>query len=162
MISVLSGIVLMLAIGTLVQRGDVVAEFFAGEPDPIVLARDVVTVDADTLTRIDVLANDTGLKDRDGQKLVVLAQPECGRVFVQEGALQYLGERRCLATQRVLYGLAGVDIKESGEVAITVQGTTPQPEAGDKVATASTRMEELEAELEQGYARWEELESLQN
>ncbi|MCL5778019.1 hypothetical protein M1105_13605 [Limibaculum sp. FT325] len=134
MISVLSGIVLMLAIGTLVQRGDVVAEFFAGEPEPTVLVKDVVTVDADTLTRIDVLANDTGLKDRVGQKLVVLAQPECGRVFVQEGALQYLGERRCLATQRVLYGLAGVDIKESGEVAITVRGTTPQPEAGDKVA----------------------------
>lgn len=124
MISVLSGIVLMLAIGTLVQRGDVVADLFSGEPDPIVLAEDIASVDADTLARIDVLANDTGLNDADASRLVVLTQPECGRVFVQDGALQYLGDRNCAASQRIVYGISGVDTSETGEVLVNVRGAT--------------------------------------
>ncbi|MDT8344649.1 MAG: hypothetical protein RQ752_09470 [Thermohalobaculum sp.] len=124
MISVLSGIVLMLAIGTLVQRGDVVADLFSGEPDPIVLVEDIASVDADTLARIDVLANDTGLEDADASRLVVLTQPECGRVFVQDGALQYLGDRNCAASQRIVYGISGVDTSEAGEVLVNVRGAT--------------------------------------
>ncbi|MBK0398606.1 hypothetical protein H0I76_05355 [Limibaculum sp. M0105] len=128
----------MLAVGTLVQRGDVVAEFLSGEPEPTVLAKDVISVDADTLTRLDVLANDTGLSDRDASKLVVLAQPECGRVFVQNGALQYLGDRSCAAAQKVLYGLAGIDTEAHGEVEITLRGVKPaadknEPEAPSNV-----------------------------
>ena len=137
MISVLSGIVLMLAVGTLVQRGDVVLEFLTGAPDPIVLAPDEVTVAADTLTRIDVLGNDEGLRDGQAEKLVVLTQPECGRVFVQQGALQYLGERDCDPKQLIRYGLAEVaDL--SGEVRVTVAGATGDrrapPPAGEAVA----------------------------
>ncbi|MEO1275258.1 MAG: hypothetical protein AAFV96_07640, partial [Pseudomonadota bacterium] len=60
MISILSGIVLMLAIGTLVQRQDLVADFFgdgsAGDGE-LVLRPDDISVSPDTLTRIDVLAN---------------------------------------------------------------------------------------------------------
>ncbi|MEM9762572.1 MAG: hypothetical protein AAF968_08705 [Pseudomonadota bacterium] len=127
MISILSGIVLMLAIGTLVQRQDLVADFFgdgsAGDGE-LVLRPDDVSVSPDTLTRIDVLANDSGVGAVSRNELRVLSQPGCGRVFVQAGALQFLAENDCEATQQIAYGLANHPDLERGTVTVRVIGAT--------------------------------------
>ncbi|MEL6767976.1 MAG: hypothetical protein AAFP17_12405 [Pseudomonadota bacterium] len=127
MISILSGIVLMLAIGTLVQRQDIVADFFgdgSAEEGALALRPDDISVSPDTLTRIDVLANDTGVTDASRNELEVLSQPGCGRVFVQAGALQFLAENDCEATQEIAYGLASHPDLDQGMVTIRVIGAT--------------------------------------
>ncbi|MEM6944222.1 MAG: hypothetical protein AAF565_10785, partial [Pseudomonadota bacterium] len=137
MISILSGVVLMLAIGTLVQRQDLVADFFGSgsdEDDVAALVRDEVSVAPDTLTRIDVLDNDSGLPADAADRLAVLGQPGCGRVFVQAGALQFLAESDCEATQSISYSIEGTELGE-GEVVVQVVGATgtrnaPEPRTG--------------------------------
>ncbi|MEL6578037.1 MAG: hypothetical protein AAFQ81_19305, partial [Pseudomonadota bacterium] len=123
----MSGIVLMLAIGTLVQRQDLVADFFgdgsAGDGE-LVLRPDDISVSPDTLTRIDVLANDSGVGSASRNELEVLSQPGCGRVFVQAGALQFLAENDCEATQQIAYGLANHPDLERGTVTVRVIGAT--------------------------------------
>ncbi|MEL7347266.1 MAG: hypothetical protein AAFN17_05890, partial [Pseudomonadota bacterium] len=142
MISILSGIVLMLAVGTLVQRQDMVSELLGGDgsPNVIALRPDAISVAPDTLTRIDVLANDENLTVADYARLEVLSQPNCGRVFVQGEALQFLAEVDCEATQTFTYTLTGLDADERvGEVTVNVRGATgtrnaPEPQVNDQVA----------------------------
>jgi len=124
LISILSGVVLMIAIGTVVQRGDSVAEFFGTGRPEVVLKPDSATVMADELVKIDVLHNDVGVARSDGERLVVLVKPDCGRVFVQAGALQYLPGSGCAGEQRMRYGLA--DMPGTGDLSVTV---LPRPEA---------------------------------
>ncbi|MEO1469558.1 MAG: hypothetical protein AAFV86_10895, partial [Pseudomonadota bacterium] len=141
MISILSGIVLMLAIGTLIQQQEVVSEYLGGESEPetVALRPDRVEVSPDTLTRIDVLANDIGIGERAQMGLEVLSQPSCGRVFVQGGALQFLAEIDCERIQTFEYTVAGVEGAEPVGVTVTVRGATgvrnaPEPTAGTGVA----------------------------
>ncbi len=65
--------------------------------------------------------------------------------------------------QRELDGLPETIAALEGELA-TVQGTLADPEfykaAGDRVAVLTSRLQELERELEQAYHRWELLEAL--
>ncbi|MEM9781619.1 MAG: hypothetical protein AAF899_03990 [Pseudomonadota bacterium] len=140
MISILSGIVLMLAIGTLIQRQEVLPGMFGGDEDAETLALrpDAVEVAPDTLTRIDVLANDTGLPEDAADQLAVLSQPTCGRVFVQGDALQFLAEVDCAATQTFDYNLKASET-EAATVTVTVRGATgirnaPEPSSSNDVA----------------------------
>ncbi|MEO1722725.1 MAG: hypothetical protein AAFR84_10015, partial [Pseudomonadota bacterium] len=156
MISILSGIVLMLAIGTLVQRQDLVADFFgdgSGDATTLALRPDEVSVAPDTLTRIDVLANDTGFAEGDEDKLAVLTQPGCGRVFVQGGALQFLAENDCQATQKITYTIEDRDDLEPGVVVVSVIGATgtrnaPEPARGGGIVLASPTLEAPSADQE--------------
>ncbi|MEL7137517.1 MAG: hypothetical protein AAFP67_00645 [Pseudomonadota bacterium] len=156
MISILSGIVLMLAIGTLVQRQDLVADFFgdgSGDATTLALRPDEVSVAPDTLTRIDVLANDTGFAEGDEDKLAVLTQPGCGRVFVQGGALQFLAENDCEATQKITYTIEDRDDLEPGVVVVSVIGATgtrnaPEPARGGGIVLASPTLEAPSADQE--------------
>ncbi|MEM6973504.1 MAG: hypothetical protein AAF577_11925 [Pseudomonadota bacterium] len=136
MISILSGIVLMLAIGTLIQRQDVVSEYLGGdeEPEALALRPDAVEVAPDTLTRIDVLANDTGLPRNAAEQLEVVSQPGCGRVFVQGDALQFLAEIDCDATQSFDYKLAATETAPAA-VTVTVRGATGIRNAPEPVQT---------------------------
>ncbi|MEM7211943.1 MAG: hypothetical protein AAF479_08625 [Pseudomonadota bacterium] len=106
MISILSAVVLMVAIGTVIQRADI---FQAGPDDEAVLILNPDTVDAraNRLLRIDVLNNDSGLERADYANLELLSEPACGRVFVQGNALQYLPDASCVGQQRFQYGIDG-------------------------------------------------------
>ena len=85
MISILTGILLMVLVGTVIQRADGLSEFFGpSEPEtpavPIAaLTHDTVTIPADALARIDVLANDVGLSPQSRASLAVTKSPDCGR-----------------------------------------------------------------------------------
>lgn len=125
LISILSGVVLMIAIGTVVQRGDLLVDYFAAGKPPPQLERDEITAMANDLVRINVLANDTNLSARDRDRLVIAAAPECGRVFIQEGFVQYLPVSGCEGQQVIRYTIEGEDPSVSGEVVATV---IPAPE----------------------------------
>ena len=84
MMSMLTFVVIMLVVGTMAQRADIFGRFFGGGAGELVLARDEVIVRANTLSPIDVLANDLGLREGDALKLIIVKQPKCGRVFVRE------------------------------------------------------------------------------
>ncbi|MEM7496810.1 MAG: hypothetical protein AAF371_02315 [Pseudomonadota bacterium] len=156
MISILSGVVLMLAIGTLVQRQDLVSQFFGdggAGGDGLAFVGDDVEVAPDTLTRIDVLANDSGLPEGAQDQLTVLSQPGCGRVFVQAGALQFLAENDCEATQRITYSLAEASDIEPGVVVVRVRGATgtrnaPEPTRGGGIVLARPTFDDEGKEIE--------------
>ncbi|MEM6676511.1 MAG: hypothetical protein AAF675_01435 [Pseudomonadota bacterium] len=144
MISILSAIVLMLAIGTLVQRQDLLSDLFGdSEPDDLALVSDEISVSPDTLTRVDVLENDTGLPDDAAERLEAVGQPGCGRVFVQAGAIQFLAENDCEAVQQFQYGIAGLEA-DPGVVTVRVIGATgirnaPEPSHGGGIALTAPR-----------------------
>ncbi|MEM9059792.1 MAG: hypothetical protein AAGD13_04955 [Pseudomonadota bacterium] len=111
MISVLSAIVLMVAIGTVVQRADFLQGVVGSAPE-IVLNTDDVQAYPNRLVRVDVFDNDEGLSDVQRSELTIVNEPDCGRVFRQGQVLQYLPEAGCSGTQIVRYGIRG----ESGTV----------------------------------------------
>lgn len=124
MISILTAIVLMVVIGTMIQRADGFS-FISGSETPRALVGDQATVRANSLHRIDVLANDTGLESGDARRLVVKAAPACGRVFVQDGAFQYLAEDACVGRQRIVYGIGDESLEGVVEIAVLGADGTP-------------------------------------
>jgi hypothetical protein len=121
MMSMLTFVVILVAIGTLVQRVDVIERFFGGGTVALELKRDEAIVRANALSSIDVLANDLGLKDGDAEKLIVTEQTKCGRVFVRDGQVQYLPPERCAGSQIFRYALTGRSYGQSGEVMVIVR-----------------------------------------
>ncbi|MEM1383041.1 MAG: hypothetical protein AAGG06_05290 [Pseudomonadota bacterium] len=137
MISILSGIVVMFAIGVLVQRGDALTNLLGfsdgdlagnealGAVQERELVEDVAQVRAGQLVRIDVLANDEGLAENDGEILTIVAQPTCGRGFVQQGSLQYLASIDCSGPQIIKYGIGGSVGQVIAEVTAVEQPPAP-------------------------------------
>ncbi len=79
MMSMLTFVVIMIAVGTLIQRGDLFERFFGEGTVALELQRDEAIVRANALSGIDVLANDLGIEDGDAEKLIIVEQPKCGR-----------------------------------------------------------------------------------
>ncbi len=134
MISILSGIVLLIAVGTIIQRADGIAEMFGAEPVEIVLVEDAVSTADPTLLQIDVLANDTGVTRRHRDMLVIVDGPDCGQVFIQDGTLQYLPTAGCAAEQTLRYSIKEEEIAEPGTVRVNL--TYVPPEVEDVIAAA--------------------------
>ena len=147
MISILTGAVLMVVIGTMVHRAEGLSFLAPDEPVLPEVYDDAATARANALVRVDVLANDTGLDDAARDSLHIVEAPACGRVFVQDGALQYLSEARCTGVQRMRYGVTAGDLALSGEVAVTVgtarrsQPLRPRPAPELSAAPAKARAE---------------------
>ncbi len=79
MMAMLTFVVIMVAVGTLIQRTDVFERLFGEGTAALELRRDEAIVRANALSGIDVLANDLGLRDGDAEKLIIVEQPKCGR-----------------------------------------------------------------------------------
>lgn len=114
MISVLSVVVLMVAVGTVIQQSSAIYDLLGLEdPDAAAnkpaLTNDFVTVRANDLAAIDIFANDRGLTPEQRVRLTVNSHPACGRLFVQGAVLQYLPENRCKGKQTFVYSVPGVD-----------------------------------------------------
>ncbi|MEM9138294.1 MAG: hypothetical protein AAGB15_00560 [Pseudomonadota bacterium] len=126
MISFLSAIVIMVAIGTLVQRADGLSGIFGSDEPETALIADQLTVVPDTLTRIEVLANDVGLEDAEDGSLRIVSAPECGQVFVQGDVLQYLAEPACAGEQTWTYAVTIDGQAMIADVVATVTGGLPR------------------------------------
>ena len=103
MIAILTGILLMVLVGTVIQRADGVSGLF-GSDEPVApavpvtaLTHDSVTVPAQALARIDVLANDT---DVDGDDQVEIVLGHCGYPIgtSSAGSLTVFGDAQCRNT----------------------------------------------------------------
>jgi hypothetical protein len=127
MMGMLTFLVIMVAIGTLIQRVDVVQRFFGGEIEKLLLNRDEAFVRANVLSAIDVLRNDKGLEQGDADRLIVARQPDCGRVFAREGRLHYLPAERCAGAQNFRYAISGRSREQTGEVVVVVRTADPEP-----------------------------------
>jgi hypothetical protein len=125
MMGMLTFVVIMIALGTIIQRVDVIERFFGDGPTAIVLQRDEVIVRANALTQIDVLANDDGVDQADAENLFISQQPACGRVFIRDGKARYLPAERCAGTQSFRYAISGRDYVDPGEVAVVVRINEP-------------------------------------
>ncbi len=121
MMSMLTFLMIMVAIGTMIQRADVLGTYFGGGGTALELRRDEAIVRANTLGGIDVLSNDLGLRDGDAKRLIIVGQPACGRVFVRDGQARYLPAERCVGSQSFKYAISGRSQDQIGEVAIVVR-----------------------------------------
>jgi hypothetical protein len=140
-ISILSGIVLMIAIGTVVQRGGPLVEYFTGGTQGAALAPDSAETAAGARLRIDVLANDAGIGETEVAHLRIAERPDCGSAFVEDGAITYLPESGCAGTRRLTYAVR----RDGGPVAEVRVEVLPaeaprapagEPEAGQTAAAA--------------------------
>lgn len=130
MISMLSAIVLMVAIGTIIQRADGLSALFGGKEEAapvIALNDDAINVPVDTLARIDVLANDEGLDAEAIARFAITSSPACGRLFVQGTTVQYLPEIECSVDQSFTYSVpTEIGVLEA-TARLTVIGGQPAP-----------------------------------
>lgn len=124
MMSMLTFVLVMLVVGTMIQRADVMSRIFGEGPEKLELRRDEVIARANELTIIDVLENDAGVGPGDRDRLLVVKQPACGRVFVRDGKAQYLPAERCAGPQSFRYSISGYD-GPTGEVIAVVQLDDP-------------------------------------
>ena len=121
MMSMLTFVVIMIAVGTLIQRVDVLERYFGGGSVALELQHDEVIVRANSLSSIDVLANDLGLRSGDAKNLFIAEQPDCGRVFVRKEHVQYLPSERCAGSQTFKYAISGRGDGLTGEVIVLVR-----------------------------------------
>ena len=121
MMSMLTFVVIMVAVGTLIQSTDVLERLFGEGTATLELRRDEAIVRANALSGIDVLANDLGLREGDAENLIIVAQPKCGRVFVRDGQAHYLPAERCAGSQSFRYAISGRSYGQPGEVMVVVR-----------------------------------------
>lgn len=133
MIPVLSAFVLMITLGTFLQRLDVVDRWLGGgDARPaLVLLDDQAVTTAGTLLRMDVLANDEGVSNEMRQGLTIVSGPGCGRIYVRDGALEYLPGSDCVGQHIIRYGLEGAG---DDKVAAVIARVHP---GGNSVARAT-------------------------
>lgn len=139
MISFLSALIVMVAIGTVIQRADVFT--LGGGSGPIRLVDDRFEVPAQELTRLDIFANDEGLTESARESLIVLEKPGCGRILHRRELLQYYAGDECAGEQKLIYTLGEMDVPTSATVIAVVSRhgrspVPPRPPKGEPVANA--------------------------
>ncbi|MEM7239406.1 MAG: hypothetical protein AAF501_16495, partial [Pseudomonadota bacterium] len=125
MLPMLTGVVIMLAIGIFAQRSESVMSLFSSDDDvrdqpSFALNDDTVQASTAGFTRIDVLANDEGLEIEEYRDLIIDSPPSCGDVMISGGAIQYRPTRECGAFQSFSYRLSRRDERESGIVRVQI------------------------------------------
>ena len=119
--AILTIMVVLIGAGMMIQRSEFGGRLFGIGPVELKFRGDEVIVRANTLSGIDVLANDVGIRDGDAANLFIDEQPKCGRVFVRNGQVYYLPTKRCAGSQAFKYGISGRDIDQAGEVTVLVR-----------------------------------------
>src|SRR6056297_849479 len=127
-ISILSGVVLMVAIGTVVQRGGPLMRVFGGGPAAPELRLDRAEVDAGGTVVIRPFENDEGLEPEMYDRLVVIEGPSCGIAEADGRTLSYNPDVLCSGNHVVRYGISGLD-GVTGEIRISVNAAPSAPEA---------------------------------
>ncbi len=122
MIPVLTAMVLMVVIGSFLQRVDVVNRFLGGNSAPVIELRDdEVAAPSSTLLRIDVFANDDGVTDEMRRRLSVITAPKCGRLFVRDGLLEYMADAGCEGLQTIRYTFGGAKADQVATVTARIR-----------------------------------------
>ncbi|MGM0584431.1 MAG: hypothetical protein ACQEUZ_07255 [Pseudomonadota bacterium] len=113
--TILTGIVLIVALGAVVQRGDLF-----GQDAGVAPRDDVATLAPGFTYLIDVTANDRGARPGDSARLLITEAPACGVVERREGGLAFRAEARCEGPLRLTYCLALGESCPSAEVTLVL------------------------------------------
>lgn len=118
MMTILTGVVLTIALGAVAQRGDLFGDF--GMATAYVPRDDVVTVSSEGAYLIDVTANDEGAQPGDGNRILITESPRCGVVYRHQGAIAFEGAEACGGTQSMRYCVASGDECREAEVTLVL------------------------------------------
>ena len=117
----------MAALGMIVQRSDVVVDFFKGTPTTAV--EDSYTLAAGERHLLDVLANDTAVPE--GARPVAVVGPDCGTVRTSGRRLLYVGDA-CAGRQTLSYRIDVAPSSPSAVVEIALTGPEAKPDSADE------------------------------
>lgn len=129
----LTGIVVMLAVGMIIQHSSLFNGLVGGEAEEtrVVLTTDSVDTKPGGLSRIEVFANDVNVTDLHANRIAIAEPPACGQVFVQDYVLQYFAEPDCTERQEFSYRIIGSPEIEPGLVQIRIIGAPAAIETVD-------------------------------
>ncbi|MFK7944543.1 MAG: hypothetical protein AB8B85_16740 [Paracoccaceae bacterium] len=124
MMSFLTAIIIMVAVGTVIQKAGSGAD---DDPSNGVAASaqfrlidDTVTIAAGQQAEIHVLANDTGVNTDRSRGLSVLRAPDCGWIAVRGSVLEYLPDASCVGERRIVYTIPDASGGDTATVFISV------------------------------------------
>ena len=135
--SFLTAILLMVAVGTVIQKADdgseEAAESGVAPVQPVRLVDDSVSIAAGQTARIAVLENDSGIRPDQSGAVSVVRAPDCGWIAVKGAVLEYLTDETCVGERRIVYTVPGAGSKEAATVHISVV----KPEASTAPVTVT-------------------------
>lgn len=133
--SILTGLVIVVAMATLAQRSDDLIDFFLRERAAMIApADDSVVAAAGETILIDVLANDLNVIEEDRANLRIVASPACGAAEVAEAGILYVANDLCVGEQVFSYCAARGDSCPVAFVRVAVQA----PDAAREPSAAAS------------------------
>jgi len=118
LMTILTGVVLTIALGAVVQSDDLMERFGAG---PGIHPRDdVVELAAGDAYAIDVVANDRGAVEGDGRRVLIMTAPTCGVAYRSGDQVVYQAGSECAGVQRLTYCVARGDECPGAEVSLRI------------------------------------------
>ena len=133
--SILTGLVIVVAMATLAQRSDQLADFFFGEKEASIAPQnDAFALFAGDSQIIDVLANDENAKPEDADNIHILVSPSCGAAEAADGGVLYISNDRCVGAQLFAYCVRRGDECASASVTVNVASAA----AGREITTLQT------------------------
>ncbi|MGB0506645.1 MAG: hypothetical protein ACPGGK_10660 [Pikeienuella sp.] len=125
--SILTGLVIVVAMATLAQKSDTLIDYFFTEKSPGVAPQnDAVAVVAGKSQIIDVLANDEGVTPEDAANVRILVSPSCGAAEATASGVLYIPNDRCVGDQLFAYCVQRGDECSSASVTVSVLSSEPQ------------------------------------
>lgn len=115
LMTILTGIVLIVALGAVLQRGDLFKDGTGVAPRD-----DVATLTPGITYLIDVTANDRGARPGDAARVLITEAPACGVVERRETGLAFRAEAGCKGPLRMSYCLALGESCPSAEVTLVL------------------------------------------
>lgn len=94
--------------------------------DGYIPSDDAVTLEAGGAYLIDVLANDVGVPEGAGDRMLILVNPACGEAWREEGMVSYAVDPHCAGVQTLTYCVPAGDVCPSATLTVNV---LPSPEA---------------------------------
>lgn len=146
--SILTGLVIVVAMATLAQRSDQLFDFFFSEKEASIAPQnDTLTLFAGESEVIDVLANDENAKPEDQTNIHILVSPSCGAAEASDGGVLYISNDRCVGAQLFAYCVRRGDECASASVTVNVAAALPGRE-GDPQLTAEAQQPKPQPRLQ--------------
>lgn len=124
--SILTGLVIVVAMATLAQKSDRLLDIFFGEEIAgIAPQNDAVTVVAGRPEIIDVLANDENVAPEDVGGVRILVSPSCGAAETADNGVLYISNESCIGEQLFAYCVQRGDECTSASVTVNVVSSEP-------------------------------------
>ena len=139
--SILTGLVIVVAMATLAQRSDQLLDFFFSEKEASIAPQnDTLALYAGQSQIIDVLANDENAKPEDDANIHILVSPSCGAAEASDGGVLYISNDRCVGAQLFAYCVRRGDECASASVTVNVEAAV----AGREITPLQTPQVQLQ------------------